>query len=534
MAEAAEHSFAAPRSRKRLVLSARWQRAALRTASIVLFFAIWFAGSWLNANVIKAFNPVLLPPPQVVLQTGIKLAASGELHTHILASMSRVIQGFILASVGGVLLGALVGRSRTLENLIEPMIELLRPIPPLAFLPMMVLWFGIGEMSKIAFIAYAAFFPIFTTTVEGIKYVDPILMRAAPASAPLSATSSATSSFRPPCPTSLPVCGSALRCRSSSSSRPSSLPRTQPRLPHQRCAHVLPRVADAAWCSRDRHHRLHREHRSAAPGEPAAALAQAGSELTPAMRSKIRIEGVSKQFDASVALQRVSLEIAENSFTCLLGPSGCGKSTLLNMIAGFVTPSSGRILVDGSEVRGASADRGVVFQEYALFPWRTTLQNVAFGPFIRGKPRAEQVETAQEYLKLVGLSGHEQKFPNELSGGMKQRVAIARALANHPSVLLMDEPFGALDAQTREVLQEEMLRIWQHERKTVIFVTHSISESIFLADCIVVMGTKPGSIKEVLDIDLKHPRDRTSPEFVALDRRIKQLVREEVEKLGVI
>lgn len=179
MAEAAEHTLAAPRLRKRMAPPAGLQRVVLRSASIVLFFAIWFVGSWLNANVIKAFNPILLPPPQVVLQTGIKLAASGELHTHILASMSRVVQGFILAAVAGVALGALVGRSRLLENLIEPTIELLRPIPPLAFLPMMVLWFGIGEMSKIAFIAYAAFFPIFTTTVEGIKYVDPVLMRAA-------------------------------------------------------------------------------------------------------------------------------------------------------------------------------------------------------------------------------------------------------------------------------------------------------------------------------------------------------------------
>ena len=179
MAEVIEHAVVSPRSRRRVAAPAWWSRLALRTTSIVLFFVIWFVGSWLNANVIKAFNPVLLPPPQAVLQTGIKLAASGELHTHILASMSRVIQGFILAAAGGVLLGALVGRSRTLENLVEPMIELLRPIPPLAFLPMMVLWFGIGEMSKIAFIAYAAFFPIFTTTVEGIKYVDPILLRAA-------------------------------------------------------------------------------------------------------------------------------------------------------------------------------------------------------------------------------------------------------------------------------------------------------------------------------------------------------------------
>jgi taurine transport system permease protein len=179
LAEVVEQALATPRSRWRVAVPYQWQRAALRSLSIVLFFAVWFVGSWLNANVIKAFNPILLPAPQVVLQTGIKLAASGELHQHILASMSRVVQGFVLAAAAGVLLGALVGRSRTLENLIEPMIELLRPIPPLAFLPMMVLWFGIGEMSKIAFIAYAAFFPIFTTTVEGIKYVDPVLLRAA-------------------------------------------------------------------------------------------------------------------------------------------------------------------------------------------------------------------------------------------------------------------------------------------------------------------------------------------------------------------
>jgi ABC-type nitrate/sulfonate/bicarbonate transport system permease component len=179
LVEVIEQALASSRPRWRIAVPSWWRRAALRTSSILLFFVIWYVGSWLNANVIKAFNPILLPAPQVVLQTGIKLAASGELHKHILASMSRVVQGFVLAAAAGVLLGALVGRSRMLENLVEPMIELLRPIPPLAFLPMMVLWFGIGEMSKIAFIAYAAFFPIFTTTVEGIKYVDPVLLRAA-------------------------------------------------------------------------------------------------------------------------------------------------------------------------------------------------------------------------------------------------------------------------------------------------------------------------------------------------------------------
>ncbi len=223
---------------------------------------------------------------------------------------------------------------------------------------------------------------------------------------------------------------------------------------------------------------------------------------------KIVVESVSKTYDPDVlALAEVSLDLAERSFTCLLGPSGCGKSTLLNVIAGFVEPTTGRVLVDGREVVRPGADRGVVFQEYALFPWRTAVENV---------------------------DEHGSKYPAELSGGMKQRVAIARALANDPSVLLMDEPFGALDAQTREVMQEELLRIWQQDKKTVVFVTHSISEAVFLADRIVVMGTRPGRIKEVIDVPLDHPRERSTPEFVALERALKGLVREEVARLGII
>ena len=257
-------------------------------------------------------------------------------------------------------------------------------------------------------------------------------------------------------------------------------------------------------------------------------------EAPVAARPKIRIDGVSKSYDGKLALSRVDLQLMESSFTCLLGPSGCGKSTLLNMIAGFVPPTTGQVLVNDDAVVGAGADRGVVFQEYALFPWRTALANVEFGPLMRRKAAEERRTIARHYLELVGLQAHEDKYPSELSGGMKQRVAIARALANGPSVLLMDEPFGALDAQTREVLQEELLRIWQHERKTVVFVTHSISEAIFLADRIVVMATQPGSIKELIDVRLAHPRDRSEPEFVALERHIKQLVREEVQKLGVM
>jgi NitT/TauT family transport system ATP-binding protein len=246
---------------------------------------------------------------------------------------------------------------------------------------------------------------------------------------------------------------------------------------------------------------------------------------------KIRIEGVSKFYDSgNLVLDRVDIDVVDGSLTCLLGPSGCGKSTLLSMVAGFIRPSRGRVVVDGAEITRPSADRGIVFQDYALFPWRTAVQNVLFGPTIRRLSRKECREIAMHYLAMVGLDSH---APRQLSGGMKQRVAIARALANRPSVLLMDEPFGALDAQTRESLQEEMLRIRQLERNTVLFVTHSISESLYLADRIVVMATRPGAVKQIFDVDLPYPRDRMGAAFLDLEQRIKQLVREEVVKLGV-
>ena len=251
-------------------------------------------------------------------------------------------------------------------------------------------------------------------------------------------------------------------------------------------------------------------------------------------RTKVSIDAVTKMYDnGTVALENVSLQLSEGGFTSLLGPSGCGKSTLLNMVAGFVRPTRGRVLVDGTVIEAPGADRGIVFQEYALFPWRTAVENVAFGPMIKRKPRAESIEIARHYLSLVGLADHADKFPSQLSGGMKQRVAIARALANGPSVLLMDEPFGALDAQTRETLQEELLAIWQKERKTVIFVTHSVTESIFLSDQVVLMGTRPGSIREIFEINLDTPAIELAKSFVALERRIHQLMREETSKLGV-
>ncbi len=250
---------------------------------------------------------------------------------------------------------------------------------------------------------------------------------------------------------------------------------------------------------------------------------------------KIQIQRVSKSFGAAghatPALGEIDLDVAEREFVCLLGPSGCGKSTLLNIVAGFLAPTTGTVLVDGRPVNGPAPERGVVFQEYALFPWLTVTGNVEFGPLLQSRPVAERRRTVEHYLSLVGLRAHADKFPVQLSGGMKQRVAIARALANNPSVILMDEPFGALDAQTREVLQDELSRIQRVEHKTILFVTHSIREAVYLADRVVVMTSVPGRIKQVFPVKLPEARDRFALEFTQYESDITRVVKEEVAKV---
>jgi NitT/TauT family transport system ATP-binding protein len=249
--------------------------------------------------------------------------------------------------------------------------------------------------------------------------------------------------------------------------------------------------------------------------------------------SKIQIEALSKTFGASPipALLDIDLDVAEREFVCILGPSGCGKSTLLNIVAGFLAPGAGRVLVDGRAVMAPGADRGVVFQEYVLFPWLTVAGNVEFGPVLKSMPATERRRVVARYLELVGLAAHAGKFPVQLSGGMKQRVAIARALANNPSIILMDEPFGALDAQTREVLQDELSRIQRVEHKTILFVTHSIREAVYLADRVVVMTSAPGRIKQVFAVKLPEIRDRFAPEFTQYESDITRVVKEEVAKV---
>ena len=252
------------------------------------------------------------------------------------------------------------------------------------------------------------------------------------------------------------------------------------------------------------------------------------------MTAHIVIDSVSKVFDGDgrrmVALQDISLEIPHGQFVCLLGPSGCGKSTLLNAVAGFAPPTTGRVLADGVPVAGPGPERGMVFQEYALFPWMTVEQNVGFGLEIKGMARAQIAARVGELLKLLSLEDFAKRYPKDLSGGMRQRVAIARVLALDSPILLMDEPFGALDALTRRNLQDELLRIWAELKKTIIFVTHSIEEAIYLADRIVVMTYRPGTIKRDILVDLPRLRDPAAPEFNALKRELGLMVMEEQQR----
>jgi len=244
---------------------------------------------------------------------------------------------------------------------------------------------------------------------------------------------------------------------------------------------------------------------------------------------RLSIQNVGRVFPkdddtSTVALQEINLEIRDQEFVCFLGPSGCGKTTLLRIIAGLETITTGQVLLNDEEISGPDPSRGMVFQEYSLFPWRTVIDNITFGLEMKGVDKKERLAIADEYLEMVGLSQFRTSFPHELSGGMRQRVAIARALANNPEVLLMDEPFGALDAQTRNTMQKELLGIWAKTKKTVLFVTHSVDEAVYLADRIIIFTPRPGRVCQTYEVTFKRPRDRTSNEFATLRRDILMLM----------
>lgn len=241
---------------------------------------------------------------------------------------------------------------------------------------------------------------------------------------------------------------------------------------------------------------------------------------------KVKVKNVTRVFETSrskvVALNGVNLSMKENEFICVVGPSGCGKSTLLNILAGLDKQTSGEVMVDGKKIHGPSSDRGIIFQQYALFPWLTVQKNVEFGLRNKKLPNDEIEATADKYIKMVGLDDFRESYPKELSGGMKQRVAIARAYAMNPQLLLMDEPFGALDAQTRAQLQADLLKTWEEENKTCFFITHDVEEAVLLAQRVVIMSARPGRIKRIVDIDIPHPRTQET----RLTKRFNELKNE--------
>ncbi|CAH1648004.1 MULTISPECIES: ABC transporter ATP-binding protein [Chelatococcus] len=254
--------------------------------------------------------------------------------------------------------------------------------------------------------------------------------------------------------------------------------------------------------------------------------------------NSINVRDISKVFPGGlnrskvIALHNISLSINSGEFICIIGPSGCGKTTLLHMIAGFTFPTNGEVLYKGHPISGPGPERIVIFQEYGLFPWFTVRENIEFGLRAKGLARSDRNSIVRDYISLVGLAGFENRYPKHISGGMKQRVGIARALAADPDVVLMDEPFGALDSLTRDQMQEEILRIWEQRRKTVVLITHSIDEAIFLADRVFVMTARPGTIKEVVDIELPRPRDpemrSTSQKFLAYKEHLTHSLRKEI------
>lgn len=247
----------------------------------------------------------------------------------------------------------------------------------------------------------------------------------------------------------------------------------------------------------------------------------------------IKIENTSKKFGDLTVLEDINIHVPEGEFLVLLGASGCGKSTLLNLVAGFTPATSGRVVVNGHEVTDVDPHSGMVFQQYALFPWMTVLDNVAFGLKLRGMPKKEREEVAMKYIEMVGLQGFLDAYPKALSGGMKQRVSIARVLANDPPVILLDEPFAALDAMTRQVLQEQLVDIYEKSRKTIVFITHSIDEALLLATRIIILGAKPGRVVQEINNDLPHPRNadvQLSPRFNELKAAIWDTVQSEVVK----
>ena len=476
----------------------------------------------------------------------------------------------MLAAAIAVPLGIAMGAYKPIEAFFEPFVSFARYLPASAFIPLLILWAGIGEMQKLLVIFIGSFFQVVLMVAVTVGATRRDLVEAA-----YTLGASARGVVRRVLlPSAAPAIAETLRLVlgwawtyvivaeliGASSGIGHMITDSQALLNTGQIIFgiivigVIGLISDFLfkwanqrlfpWRRRERARsslpegRVRERSRRPPISAPAVQIAFGGRRV-----SKLAIDGVGRTFPGvrggapTIALQPITLAVADNDFITILGPSGCGKSTLLRIVAGLDAPTTGRVVLDGAPVTGPGADRGMVFQSYTLFPWLTVRQNICFGLREKRMPQARQDEIAAHYIDRVGLAGFEHHYPKMLSGGMQQRTAIARALANDPKILLLDEPFGALDNQTRSLMQELLLGIWEAEKKTILFVTHDIEEAIFMAGRVVVMSARPGRIKAEVAVDLPHPRlytVKTTPAFSALKARLTEEIRVEALKVATV
>jgi len=499
---------------------------AIGALSLALFLLAWHLLTKYRVTAHVRF--VNVPSPEMVLDSLMRVTRDNKFLMHVYLSCRRILIGFAIAATIAVPLGLVMGRFRLVREIVFPVSEVLRPIPAIAWVPMAIMLWPTNEESIIFITFLGSFFPILLNTLHGMTMVDPVLIRAA----------------------------QCLGARETAIFREVYFPATLP--------HVFTGLTvgmGVAWVSLIAAEMISGQFGIGYFTWEAYSLVQyadialgmicigvlglgssahaMGQEMTaasavPVQQGKVTVTDFDLSYDTlegSIdAVRDASIHVDPGEFVSIIGPSGCGKSTLLNAVAGFLKPTRGGVAVDGEPVAGPSADRGMVFQQYSLFPWKTVRENVEFGLKMKGMERSKRETSARTLLGLAGLLGFENQYPDNLSGGMKQRVGIIRALATGPKVLLLDEPFGALDAQTRLIMQQILTNMWQRLKTSVLFVTHDIDEAIFLSDRVYCMTARPGTIKAEVAIPLERPRHQSmmmSSEFLALRRGLMSLIREE-------
>ncbi|MHC4846658.1 MAG: ATP-binding cassette domain-containing protein [Planctomycetota bacterium] len=476
-------------------------KLTLPTAIAASMVALWQIG-------IDVSGTDSTPSPGESAAAYMQIVKSNRLWGDVVASLFRVAWGFMLAAAVGIPLGLAAGWSLRTYYALNPIIQGLRPVSPIAWIPFAILWFGIGDGAGIFLIFLASFFPIAVGTTAAVRNISLVHQRSA-----MNFGLTGVELFRRVVlPAAMPQIITSLRIALGVAWLVIV------------AAEMVGMDSGLGYLINDARNMGNRNDLVAATMITIGAIGIVLDLL--GRRPKVVFDKVCKQFEQRgtplEVLKDVDLTVYEGEFVLLLGPSGCGKSTLLNIVGGFEHANSGGVTIDGKAVTEPSPQRVFVFQEYGIFPWASVWDNVALG--LRNLPKEQQAETVQATIDLVGLTGFEKSYPMELSGGMKQRVEVARALAVSPDVIYMDEPFGALDSLTRLTMRSEIIRIWQQEQKTIIFVTHDVDESIQLADRVVVMSPRPGKILDIVEVDLPHPRDLGSPEYGRIKNRLYELL----------